>query len=583
MRIPYVIDNQQHVLADVLNEVLAAHAGRSLDVATAYFTVTGYGLVRERLADVGSFRLLLGAEPMQGEQIGLRPDEARVRGLMKRDLDQLPFDETTLRLVEDLIAYLRREGVEVRLHAEGFLHAKCWLFYGDRPGQLSLFDRFRPVAAIVGSSNFTAPGLTSNRELNLSHKVLLDPEEAEDRDAALAVKYLAEQGGSERVTAKNRQIIKSEIGARAIIELEQWYLRQWEASRDFKEELIALLDASKFGQVEYTPWQVYLKALYEYFREDLGDEEPASTRSAVELSEFQEDAVKRARKILARYDGVMIADSVGLGKTWIGKKLLEDYAYHQRQKALVVCPAALREMWERELAEATISGTVLSQEELGRDTFDPQPFADSDILLVDEAHNFRNPNANRYGNLEHVLGANGGRGRDGARKKVILLTATPINNDLFDLYHQIALITRGDRSYFAAAGIGDLYRYFLHARRQARRQEQGLALYNLLEEIVIRRTRPFVRRAYAEATIRGKTIAQAAHRQLRPGSHLRRHLRGTGGGDREPGACPIQSGDVQEGGCKTRRVRGRPRAGTGRNFQEPLPQALRIEHRGVSH
>lgn len=47
------------------------------------------------------------------------------------------------------------------MHAEGFLHAKCWLFYGDRPGQLSLFDRFRPVAAIVGSSNFTAPGLTS--------------------------------------------------------------------------------------------------------------------------------------------------------------------------------------------------------------------------------------------------------------------------------------------------------------------------------------------------------------------------------------------------------------------------------------
>ena len=80
MRIPYVIDNQQHRLADVLNEVLAAHAGRSLDVATAYFTVTGYGLVRDRLADVGSLRLLLGAEPMQGEQIGLRPDAARVRG-----------------------------------------------------------------------------------------------------------------------------------------------------------------------------------------------------------------------------------------------------------------------------------------------------------------------------------------------------------------------------------------------------------------------------------------------------------------------------------------------------------------------
>lgn len=506
MRIPYVIDNEEHRLADVLNEVLAAHDGRSLDVASAYFTVGGYAQIRGQLAALGSFRLLLGAEPTHGESVGLRPDAGLVRGLMKRDLDELPFDEATLRLVEDLIAWLREAKVEVRLHAEGFLHAKCWLFYGDRPGQLSLFDRFRPVAAIVGSSNFTAPGLTSNRELNLSHKVLLDPEEAEDRDAALAVRYLADQTGGDCFAPRSRQLVKSEVGARAIIELEGWFTRQWGAGRDFKEELIALLDASKFGRAEYTPWQVYLKALYEYFRDDLESEELPATRSAVELSQFQEDAVKRARKILARYDGVMIADSVGLGKTWIGKKLLEDYAYHLRQRALIVCPASLRDMWGRELGEAAISATVLSQEELGRDGFEPQIFGDADVVLVDEAHNFRNPNANRYGNLERVLGGNGGRGRGGARKKVILLTATPINNDLLDLHNQIALITRGDRSYFAAAGIGDLYRYFLHARRLARRQEQGLALYNLLEEIVIRRTRPFVRRAYPEATIRGKVI-----------------------------------------------------------------------------
>src|SRR5712675_701390 len=99
-----------------------------------------------------------------------------------------------------------------------------------------------------------------------------------------------------------------------------------------------------------------MKALYEYFKDELTMEAPTFTRSAVALAEFQEDAVKKARKILSRYDGVMIADSVGLGKTWIGKKLLEDFAYHLRQKALVVCPASLREMWERELSSATIAG-----------------------------------------------------------------------------------------------------------------------------------------------------------------------------------------------------------------------------------
>ena len=92
------------------------------------------------------------------------------------------------------------------------------------------------------------------------------------------------------------------------------------------------------------------------------------------------------------------------------------------------------------------------------------------------------------------------------RKKVILLTATPVSNDLFDLYNQFSLITQGDRSYFAAAGIGDLYRYFLQARREARRDVPGIALFNLLEEVVIRRTRSFIRKAYPEATIAGKKI-----------------------------------------------------------------------------
>ncbi|MBZ5563619.1 MAG: helicase [Acidobacteriia bacterium] len=506
MYVPYVIDNQTHRLSDILIAILQGHVGRSLDIATAYFTVGGFGLLRPGLEKLGNFRMILGAEPTTGEQVGLRPDGGVIKGLIQRDLELLPFEEKTLRLVEDLIAYLQRGSVQVRLHDKGFLHAKCWLFYSDRPGQQMLFDRFRPILAIVGSSNFTAPGLTSNRELNLAHKVLLDPAEVEDKEAGWAVSWLSDTKPSPNITPENRQLLKSEVGARAIIDLESWYERQWADSRDFKAELIDLLDASKFGTKEYTPYQVYMKALYEYFKDDLGGAEPGPTRSAVELAQFQEDAVKKARRILARYDGVMIADSVGLGKTWIGKKLLEDYAYHLRQKAVVICPASLRLMWQKELADATIPATVLSQEELGREEFDALAWADADVVLVDESHNFRNPNAQRSANLQYLLKANGGHGKNGARKKVILLTATPVNNDLFDLYSQFSLITQGDRSYFSTAGIGDLYRYFLNARREAHRNAPGLAVFNILEEIVIRRTRYFIRKAYPEATIAGKRV-----------------------------------------------------------------------------
>lgn len=493
MRVPYVIDNQNALLADVLNILLNRHKGMSLDVATAYFTIQGFRLLKEGLIDLGNFRMLLGTEPQRGEQIGLRPDQGIFKGLLRKDLEETPFSEEAFRLVEDLIRFLRRENVAVRVVEGQLLHAKGFIFYSDRPGQQMLFDRFRPVVAIVGSSNFTGPGLSTNRELNLAHKVLLDETEVHDPDAERAVAWLSDEKPSEKIKTKNKQLMKSEVGARAIIELESWYERQWSEAKNFKEDLISILDASKFGQMEYTPYQVYMKALYEYFKDDLGADIRPGMRSAVELSEFQEDAVKKARKILARYDGVMIGDSVGLGKTWIGKKLLEDFAYHLRQKALVICPASLRDMWMEELREASISTIILSQEELGQADFDVSSYGDVDVILIDESHNFRNRSAQRYENLERLIAQNGGKGREGARKKIILITATPINNDLLDLYHQINILTQGDRSYFSAAGIGDLYRYFLNARRDTR-LGRTVGLFNLLEEIVIRRTRVFIRR-----------------------------------------------------------------------------------------
>ncbi len=107
-----------------------------------------------------------------------------------------------------------------------------------------------------------------------------------------------------------------------------WYEDRCARARDFKQEVIGLLNESKFGDYAYMPFQIYLKGLYHYFKEELGEVGSLlpGTRSAMELTRFQEDAVKKARRILARYDGVMVADSVGPGKTWIGEKLLADSA-----------------------------------------------------------------------------------------------------------------------------------------------------------------------------------------------------------------------------------------------------------------
>ena len=249
MYIPYVIDNQYHRLADVLNAILTEHKGKSLDIATAYFNVQGYKLLREGLEHLGSFRLLFGDEPLTSSDLGIRPATA-IQLLF--ELNSSPYNEETLQLVESLIAYLRRELVEVRAYRKGFLHAKCYMFYNDLP--VGIADRFQPRIAIVGSSNFTGPGLTSNKELNLSHKAILTDEELQIPETTITMEELA-----------SRQKLMGSVGAQAISDLDKWFRHQWEASEDFKQPLIDLLDSSKFGQKEYTPYQVYMKALFGVF------------------------------------------------------------------------------------------------------------------------------------------------------------------------------------------------------------------------------------------------------------------------------------------------------------------------------
>src|SRR5256886_13926790 len=203
MTIPFVIDNQQHNMADVLNDLLRHHRRHSLDVATAYFNVGGWQLLRAGLNGLGNFRLLLGDEPEAGSDLGLREIGAKpVKGLI-RDLARDNFNEATLRLVEDLVAFLRQDHVQVRLSTQGFLHAKCYIFSSGRG-----FERFLPLAAIVGSSNFPRPGLQTNKELNLTHRANLLPEEVEpERVKGLLEsserKRLGQFGEFERVTAAN--------------------------------------------------------------------------------------------------------------------------------------------------------------------------------------------------------------------------------------------------------------------------------------------------------------------------------------------------------------------------------------------
>lgn len=447
--LPDLIDNDspERTLARALTELLRDGYETDARIATGYFNVGGYSLVRDGLSQAHSVSVLLGREATASgkpspvstaaitDEIAGDLGDALGRGA-RRNIDE----------IRHFLTFLQRDSVAFRLYRRRFLHAKAYV--------LDRVPAFGTVA-IVGSSNFTAAGLTSNTELNMAQK-----------QSVVAREFLA------------------------------WFERLWndEKSIDYKP---ALVDLFTRATSLYSPYLIYMKSLWEAMADRLGGDlmpMESDKPSPIMLADFQHDGYAAAKQVLETYSGVLIADPVGFGKTYLALRLLDDYAYQLRQKALIVCPAQLRDVvWQRLLDDFRIPARIESQEAVSQSDFDVDRYADADIVVVDESHNFRNPNANRWDNLTRLLTA-------GKPKKLVLLTATPINTSPFDLYHQLRLITKGRDDYFAGVGIPGLIQYFRNA------ESDRDSLHDLLETIAIRRSRSFIRRNYPDAIIDGRKV-----------------------------------------------------------------------------
>ena len=456
MKLPDYIDNDRDKLEAVLRTLILDHLERELDIATGYFQVEVWSKLQDSFIQLNSLRLLIGRDP------SIRPaehDRIDLKKFYRRSIqEQLEHQEFNLKykeLINSLIAFLHGDRVQVRLYggAEGarakFLHAKAYIF---------------DAHSIIGSSNLTPSGLAGNTELNV--------------------------------------LIKNGSIARDL--RDNWFAKFWNdpcVDLDYKDKLIDALESSKFGSKPYTPYQVFVKALYELFREDT--EVSGSGGTALELASFQQEGFERAVRLLDKHQAVMVADAVGLGKTFIGLRLIEHYLQSDRKPgyvphALVVCPAQLRDLvWRKKLHDFGLNADIISQEEMGRKSFEAVRFNRYDIVVVDESHNFRNSGTSRYENLVKLIGT-------GKRnKRVVLLTATPINNSIYDLYHQMMLMTRNQERYYQGWGISNLKGYF-KALAQGR-----IEITDLLFETMVRRSRKDVikrQQAGERIEINGKEI-----------------------------------------------------------------------------
>lgn len=448
-----IIDNKTLKLFEEINKILKEQ--KSIDIASAYFNIAGFQLIKNSLTDTNKFRLLIGTTPETEDK---KPDifqpEVEYKKNFRKDLEDEPFERDKRETVESLIEFLKGDNAKVRLYDKGFLHGKAYIF-----------DKL----AIIGSSNFTYSGFTSNTELN----------------AVLDEVYAS--------------YIKKE-----------WFEKFWSESRDFKDEFLKIFDESKFGTKEYLPFDVFIKALYELQKEDINFEFSSiiSTTglpsSEVDLTNFQEDAVKRIYSRLKTYNGVLVADSVGLGKTWIAKKVIEDFGFYQRRKFLVICPASVDELlWRPALKDIGVSENIIHQEELGREDFSFESLEkelnlklkDIALIVVDESHNFRNSNTNRFENLFTLIE----KASELSKPKILLLTATPMNNSYWDFYFQLMLITQYNKSIFSKEGIFDLEKLFKKADRGNTKP-----LNDILQIISIRRTRQYIKDNYPDAEYKDK-------------------------------------------------------------------------------
>ena len=465
---PEFIDNRDgRTLGAALRELAATPGavGADLDIATAYFNLAGFLHVADVVESRPRFRLLLGAEPespLSAERVDGPQGLAARRGVddleeqLAQERDALPFSQQTAEDVLRLSRLLRSDRVEVRRYVERFLHGKAYLFRGE--------------GVIAGSANFTNGGLQHNRELDIA--------QYQPNVVALA---------------------------------EAWFDELWETAEDYRERLVEILTAREAQT--WTPHDVYLRALLELYEDEVDllqedDDDEGYTPGqpgGVTLTDFQRHGFRRALKIIERFDGVLVGDGVGLGKSFVGSELLDHYVNREGLRALVIVPAALRDsFWVNHLRERNIAGQVLSYQELAAEaqlggermtlSLDKDAYR---FILVDEAHAFRNPETDQYRALSRLMG--------GARKKLCLMTATPVNNSIHDLYHQLMLFAR-HTARFAAIGIPDLAAYFREAEQAAAQGDSASAMFALIDATSVRRTRRFILRNYPNARLNGKPI-----------------------------------------------------------------------------
>lgn len=399
-----------------------------LDIVTGYFTIGALAFLSRQVNDkIGNFRLVLG------DIVNVDIEDNRPLDLLNENISI----EASLKLsslAQEAVNFLKQDKVIAKTLEPNFCHAKSYLF---NPSE----NDDRKKYFISGSSNLTEAGIglktTNNVELNIAE------------------------------TGNNNQYK----------ELVSWFENLWIRPQAHKDKTIIHNDGTKtkvdFKEyliheiekifIKYTPREIYYKILFELFGSQLIEQEndPDFSRQVGRLEnsviynalyDFQKKGVLSLIRMLQKYNGAILADAVGLGKTWSALAVMKFFQLQGRE-ILLICPKKLENNWKRyrKNQESKFEKdqfdffvrfhTDMSEERLEKYDDRADKLFNNDkpkLIVIDESHNLRNDKSNRYKFLlEQVLKLN-------EDIKVLLLSATPINNSLNDIRNQFKLMVQGD-------------------------------------------------------------------------------------------------------------------------------------------
>ncbi len=270
----------------------------------------------------------------------------------------------------------------------------------------------------------------------------------------------------------------------------------WERSVDLSDIYVDTVQKRTWLNNALQPYELYLKFLYEYFKEEINADdgfEPFLPEGFMDLA-YQRQAVISARRILNAYNGVFLADVVGLGKTFISALLAQQL---NDGHILVICPPVLKDYWEDTFRDFRVPARVESMGKLKH--IINEGYEKYKYVFIDEAHRFRNENTQQYELLHKICWG----------KKVILVSATPFNNRIEDIKAQLKLFQPLKHSMIP--GVPDLEEFFRGLRRRLNQYEKSDPGYmeelkdisrdiriRVLSHVMVRRTRREIEKYYAE-------------------------------------------------------------------------------------